>query len=301
MSRESNTPPNDAKPMLAAVSPVYKVLDLFGNEQTVIITKKKAKPNLFSDYDAFLDKFEAKKTTDDCYTPKEVMDIIINYVNERYPLKGKKIIRPFFPGGDFESIEYTDDMVVIDNPPFSIITKICKYYIANGVKFFLFCPHLTAFNSDIDCTHIIASADITYENGATIKTAFVSNMFGDLKIIGDADLHQKFKEIQARNKANLPKYKYPDHIITVSKVAYCIEKGINVTFDKKDLKHYRGMDAQKKHGKSMFGSGFIASDKAAAAAAAAAFMRACDRRVGCLIAPALSCTFAHARFPNPKP
>ena len=174
--------PHDGKPMLAAVSPVYKVLDLFGNEETVIITKKKEKPNLFSDYDAFLDKFEAKKTTDYCYTPKEVMDIVINYVNEKYPLAGKKIIRPFFPGGDFESVDYTNDMVVIDNPPFSIITKICKYYIANGVKFFLFCPHLTAFVSDIDCTHIIASADITYENGATIKTAFVSNMFGDVAI-----------------------------------------------------------------------------------------------------------------------
>jgi hypothetical protein len=266
-----NGSPAFAKPVLGVVnSSSYKVLDLFGNEQTVIITKKKSKPNLFSDYDAFLDKFEDKKTTDDCYTPKEVMEIIINYVNEKYSLTGKKIIRPFYPGGDFESIEYTEDMVVVDNPPFSIITKICKYYLERNIKFFLFCPHLTAFGSDIDCTHIIASADITYENGATIKTAFVSNMFGDLKIIGDADLHQKFKEIQARNKANLPKYEYPDHIITVSKVAYCIEKGINITFDKKDLKHYRGMDAQKKHGKALFGSGFIASDKAAAAAAAAA-------------------------------
>jgi len=261
--------PHDGKPMLAAVSPIYKVVDLFGNEQTIIITKKKEKPNLFSDYDAFLDKFEVKKTTDDCYTPKEVMDIVINYVNEKYPLAGKKIIRPFFPCGDFESVDYTDDMVVIDNPPFSIVTKICKYYIERDIKFFLFCPHLTAFNSDIDATHIIASADITYENGATIKTAFVSNMFGDVKIIGDAELHKKFKELQKRNKANLPKYEYPDHIVTVSKIAYCIENGISVTFDKKDLKHYRGMDAQKKHGKSLFGSGFLASNKAAAATAAA--------------------------------
>jgi hypothetical protein len=265
-----NEPPHDGKTQLAAVSPVYKVLDLFGNEQTVIITKKKEKPNLFSDYDAFLDKLEVKKTTDDCYTPKEVMDIVINYVNEKYPLTGKKIIRPFFPGGDFESVDYTDDMVVIDNPPFSIITKICRYYIERGIKFFLFCPHLTAFSSDIDCTHIIASADITYENGATIPTAFCSNMFGDLKIIGDADLHLKFKELQQRNKANRPKYEYPDHIITVSKVVYCVERGISVSFDKKDLKHCRGLDAQKKHGKALFGSGFLASNKAAAAAAAAA-------------------------------
>ena len=248
---------------------IYKTVDLFGNEQIQLIEKKKtSNKTLFTDYEGFVDKFEDKKTTDDCYTPKEVMDIIIDYVNDKYPLKDKQIIRPFFPDGDFESIEYPCNAAVIDNPPFSIVTKICKYYIERGIKFFLFCPHLTAFGSDIDATHIIASADITYENGATIKTAFVSNMFGDLKIIGDSELHKKFKELQERNKANLPKYKYPDNIVTVSKIAYCIEKGVSIIIDKRDVKHYRGMDAQKKHGKALFGSGFLASNKAAAAAAA---------------------------------
>ena len=255
---------------------IYKTVDLLGDEQVVIITKKKEKPNLFNDYDGFLQKLEVKKTTDDCYTPKEVMDIIINYVNDKYPLKDKKIIRPFFPDGDFESIDYSGDCVVIDNPPFSIVSNICKYYLERDIKFFLFCPHLTAFSADIDCTHIIASADITYENGAVIKTAFVSNLFGDVKIIGDSSLHLKLKELQRNNKASLPKYKYPDNIITVSKISYCVEKGISLTFDKKDVKHCRGMDAQKKHGKGLFGGGFIASDKAAVAVAVAAAAAAND-------------------------
>lgn len=250
---------------------IYKSVDLFGNETMHLIEKKKiSNKTLFDDYEAFVDKFEDKKTTDDCYTPKEAYQIVIDYVNEKYNLIGKEILRPFFPGGDFESVEYSDNCVVIDNPPFSIITKICKYYLERDIKFFLFCPHLTAFSSDIDCTHIIASADITYENGATIKTAFVSNMFGDLKIIGDAELHQKFKELQERKKANLPKYEYPDNVLTVSKIAYCIEKGISLTIDKQDVKHYRGLDSQKKHGKVIFGSGFLVSNKAAAAVAAAA-------------------------------
>ena len=236
---------------------IYKTVDLFGNEQIQLTEKKKtSSKTLFTDYEGFVDKFKDKKTTDDCYTPKEVMEIIINYVNEKYSLTGKKIIRPFYPGGDFESIEYTEDMIVIDNPPFSIITKICKYYIERDIKFFLFCPHLTAFGSDIDATHIIASADITYENGATIKTAFVSNMFGNLKIIGDSELHKKFKELQEKNKANLPKYEYPDNIVTVSKIAYCIEKGVSINIDKKDLKHYRGMDAQKNMVRLCLGRGF---------------------------------------------
>ena len=261
--------PHDGKPMLAAVSPVYKVLDLFGNEETVIITKKKEKPNLFSDYDAFLDKFEAKKTTDDCYTPKDVMDIVINYVNEKYPLAGKKIIRPFFPGGDFESVDYTNDMVVVDNPPFSIISKICRFYIERNIPFFLFAPHLTLFSSDIDMTHIVVGGDITYENGATVKTSFLSNMFGDIKVIGDAELLEKFKQLNESKKVNLPKYDYPDEVVTVSQVAYIIERGISLKINKKDAKHCRGLDAQKKHKKAIFGSGFLLSEKAAAEKAAA--------------------------------
>lgn len=248
----------------------YKTIDLFGNEQINFIKKKSTKcKTLFDDYEGFVDKFKQKKTTDDCFTPKEVMDTVVDYVNEKYPLAGKQIIRPFFPGGDFENVDYPADCVVIDNPPFSIISKICRFYIERNIKFFLFCPHLTAFSSDINATHIIASVRITYENGADVPTAFVSNMFGDVKILGDAELHNKLKKIQKRNNVSKPKYIYPDNIITVSKVSYCVEKGVNVTFFKEDLKMCSGLDAQKKHGKTLFGGGFIASDKAAAEMAAA--------------------------------
>ena len=249
----------------------YKTIDLFGNEEKHVITKRRiSNKTIFDDYNGFVEKFEVKKTTDDCYTPKEVYKIVLEYVNKNYPLNGLKIIRPFYPEGDFESIDYPPNCIVIDNPPFSIITKICRYYIDKGVRFFLFCPHLTAFSSDIECTHIIASADITYENGATIKTAFITNVFGDVKIIGDAELNSKFKELNVRDSVKLPKYKYPDNIITVSKIAYFVEKGISIKIDKKEVKHCRGLDAQKKHKKSLFGSGFIVSKRAAAAAAAAA-------------------------------
>lgn len=250
---------------------IYKTIDLFGNEEIQLIEKKKtSNKTLFTDYEGFVDKFKIKKTTDDCNTPKEVIQIIINYVNDIYPLKNSKIIRPFYPGGDYKSINYPSNAIVIDNPPFSIITKICRYYIKKNIRFFLFAPHLTAFTADIDATHIIASADITYENGAKIKTSFISNLFKNEKIIGDAELNKKFKELEKRHKANLPKYKYPNHIITVSKIGKIVEKGISITLNKKEVKHYRRMDAQKKHGKTLYGGGFIVSDKAAAAAAAAA-------------------------------
>lgn len=253
---------------------IYKTIDLFGNEEEKIGTKKQAKPDLFSNHDAFVEKFEAKKTTDDCYTPRPVYECILSYVGQVVDLSRVKIIRPFYPGGDFESLNYPENCVVIDNPPFSIISKIARFYIKRGIRFFLFAPHLTLFSSDIDCTHIVVGGDITYENGAVVKTSFLSNLFGEIKVIGDADLHGQLSDLNKKNKAGLPKYAYPDNVLTVSMVSYMVEKGISFRVSKNDLAHCRALDSQKKHGKTLFGSGFLLSrcataDKIAAEKAAA--------------------------------
>lgn len=47
---------------------IYKVVDLFGNEEERIILGSVAqKKSIFTDYDGFVDKFKPKKTTDNCY------------------------------------------------------------------------------------------------------------------------------------------------------------------------------------------------------------------------------------------
>ena len=38
------------------------------------------------DYQAFLEKFEAKKTTDDCYTPDNIYDAVRDWVAEKYEI-----------------------------------------------------------------------------------------------------------------------------------------------------------------------------------------------------------------------
>lgn len=248
----------------------YRTVDLFGNETIRFCEAKRAKPNLFSDYDAFLEKFKEKKTTDDCYTPKEVYKIVLDYVNENYNLSGKEIIRPFFPDGDFESIEYPENAVVIDNPPFSIVSKIARFYTEQKIPFFLFAPHLTLFSSDIDCTHIVVGGTVRYENGAIVKTSFLSNMFGDAKIIGDAELLKRFNDLEESNKVRLPKYEYPPNVLTVSHVAWIIERGISIKMTMAHVKHYRGPQSQAVHKKAIFGSGFLISERAAAEKAAAA-------------------------------
>ncbi len=67
-----------------------KQKDLFSNEVIVFKNNKREKKNLFSDYDVFVDKFKPKKTTDDCFTPKEVYDCVLNYVCEKFGIQTQK-------------------------------------------------------------------------------------------------------------------------------------------------------------------------------------------------------------------
>jgi len=92
-------------------------------------------------YEEFVEKFKPKKTTDDCYTPPEIYEVIKDWVCKRYNIDPGNVIRPFWPGGDYEKDEYLPGCVVVDNPPFSILKNICEFYLERGIPFFLFAPH----------------------------------------------------------------------------------------------------------------------------------------------------------------
>lgn len=51
------------------------------------------------EYNEFLDKFEPKKTTDDCYTPDNIYDAVADWVANEYKLDRRRFVRPFYPGG----------------------------------------------------------------------------------------------------------------------------------------------------------------------------------------------------------
>lgn len=70
-----------------------------------------------SEYDEFTKKFEDKLTTDDCFTPKNVYKAVKGFVVEKFGLKDAKVIRPFYPNGNYQKEEYPEGSVVIDNPP----------------------------------------------------------------------------------------------------------------------------------------------------------------------------------------
>lgn len=130
------------------------------------------------EYQEFLEKFKLKKTTDDCYTPAPVYDAVARYVEETYGVSRDKFVRPFYPGGDYANEKYPEGCVVVDNPPFSIMAEILRFYDSKGIKFFLFAPTLTLFSSSSasTCTALPCTLVVIYENGASVNTSFLTNL-----------------------------------------------------------------------------------------------------------------------------
>ena len=225
------------------------------------------------EYAAFVEKFKPKKTTDDCYTPDNVFNTIAEWAANEYGFDLPSIVRPFWPGGDYERFDYPDGCVIVDNPPFSILVQICNFYNAHGLRFFLFAPSLTVPIRDFRNCAIVADADITYENGATIKTAFITNMEPEYIMRTAPDLHKAIKVENDKNqkagKKQLPKYIYPDCVITAALAQRFAHLGIDYRVKKTEAAFIGALDAQKATGKAVFGGGLLLSEKAAAERAAA--------------------------------
>lgn len=225
------------------------------------------------DYESFVKKFEPKKTSDDCYTPPNIYEVVKKWAIEFYKIDNDvEIVRPFYPGGDFENYNYPENCVVIDNPPFSIISKICRFYREKNIKYFLFAPSLTLFNANRgNENYIFANVSITYENGAQISTSFVTNM-GDYKILVNSDLIKKIKSANDENKKTktLPKYINPDNVLDIRSLCYYASHEYDFAIKTTErMLFISALDSQKKQGKKLFGGGFLVSDKAAADKAAA--------------------------------
>ena len=224
------------------------------------------------EYDAFVDKFKPKLTTDDCYTPQNIYETIRDWAVEHYGLQGAPVVRPFYPGGDYEHETYPDGCVVIDNPPFSILSQICRFYTERGIRFFLFAPALTLFSIAAGtCNYLPMSCRITYENGADVRTSFVTNL-GNWKIETVPELWALVDAVNAQNTndgaAELPGYTYPDCVMTPIRIAPT-SRWMALRIPASDASFARALDAQREQGKSIYGASFLLSEKAAAEKAAA--------------------------------
>ena len=216
------------------------------------------------EYLAFLRKFETKKTTDDCYTPPAVYDVVLEWVIKEYGINPEKVIRPFYPGGDYTKEEYPKGWTVVDNPPFSTFTKICHFYEERKIPFFLFAPHLTGFNASMESCFVICGASIVYDNGAEVNTSFRTNL-EDAVVRTAPDLLQAIEAIRkdGREKKRFPRYRYPRELFTASMGERIARSGIEFRVRKEEAAFIRRLDDQMSEKKTIFGGGLLLCEEKA--------------------------------------
>lgn len=225
------------------------------------------------EYKAFIEKFKPKKTTDDCYTPENIYATVRDYAVHEYGLQGRTIVRPFWPGADYENINYPAGCVIIDNPPFSIISKICAFYDKNKIDYFLFAPTLTLFSTNNGkSNYVVVGKSITYANGAKVNTSFVTNL-GNEKIFVCPKLFSQLSDAEKESKTEKGikrhLYQFPDNVITAAILQKLSSHGIEFSVKAEDALFIRQLDCQKCEGTAIYGAGFLIKNSAAAEKAAA--------------------------------
>ena len=241
-------------------------------------------------YGDFVDKFKQKLTTDDCYTPPEVYDAILAWIDRNIrPVDRSAIVRPFFPGGDYINHNYPEGCVVVDNPPFSIFSDIVRFYAEKRIPFFLFGPSLTLFTPGkiAGVCYIVANAKVVYENGAVVSTSFVTNLLRDDSLIWvRGDIGELIKDAQKKEDAELGKYDVPDNVLTsarIGKICKATNSDLRIKFN--EAVKVNQLDGLKEIGKGLYGGGFLLSR---AAAERAAIERAAAERAAMAIKIQLS-------------
>lgn len=230
--------------------------------------KTMAKNALFDDYEAFTEKFKPKKTTDDCYTPEPVFEAVRDFALALNPeaTAGRRVIRPFWPGGDYESEDYTGG-AVIDNPPFSIFSKIVRFYASRRVPFFLLAPQLTLMSDAVGTlagvTGVVANASITYENGAEVKTSFATNFWpGAPRMVISGNLNRRVMEavkVAATDKSKR-KIVWPENVISAARAGKLAVPGVDIEIPEVEAFYIKELNC----GLKIYGAGLIVSDRVAA-------------------------------------
>lgn len=211
-------------------------------------------------YEEFIEKFKPKLTTDDCATPPLIYEAVLGWACKEYGIDPSKVIRPFWPGQDYTAVDYPAGCVVLDNPPFSILSKICEWYLDRSIKFFLFAPSLTALGSKNTCmrmSHIICDAEIVYENGAKVRTAFVTNLGDGETILQTAPelgriVNEQVAKIRKESVKTVPKYEYPGNVVTAAMLQRYSKYGVEFKARRSDCVRISKLDAQRKEGKAVF-------------------------------------------------
>ena len=244
----------------------------YGEQETPNVRRSKGgsqNPIVFHDYESYVAKFQNnEKTTDDTYTPKDIYEAVLDYVRSIYPMEGKEVLRPFYPGGDYEHAEYPEDGVVIDNPPFSMFTKICKFYSERRIPFFIFGPGLTIFSCLKYCSVVVIAPNIEFSNGAKIHCNFATNLIGDTLVTISPELSKAIAACPSQpQKAKFAKYQYPKELLGVTDLQTMAKGNLPFSVSRDEAVLVCNLDNHPKKS-GLFGDHLLISKSAAVKAAA---------------------------------
>ena len=207
-------------------------------------------------------------TPDECYTPPAVYDAVLDYAVDRYNLQGKHIVRPFIPGGNYQQYGYGKNDVVIDNPPFSMTTKIVNWYIDHNIPFFMFINGLYGVSLSrglhAKATVIVTDANVSFDNKGNekrIKLGFVTNLEPKNIILrGDATLTNRLNGLVKKKALN--KFKYPVNMLQNSDVSKAIHHGVELKLTTDNCFFEDNLDYNKEHKlTAVHGGCYLVNDK----------------------------------------
>ena len=224
-------------------------------------------------YNVFVDKFKPRHTSDDTHTPPNVYEAVLAWCERRYGIDRAKLLRPFYPGGDYANADYPEGCVVIDNPPFSIISQIVRFYLERKVQYFIFAPSLTCIGHarHPGVAAIFSNSDITFDNGAVVRCAFLTSLEPpDVLAVSAPDLGDAIAVCEAENrkigKKHVTPIALPNELITGARMQYLATHHTPHTVRRSEAVFVRKLD---NYPGGIFGSGFLLSERAAAERAAA--------------------------------
>ena len=102
-----------------------------------------------------------------------------------------------------------------------------KPHTRMGVRFFLFGPALSLFVPDVEVAYVIQSAEIVYENGAKVRTSFVTNMlpvWSQIRVILAGKLEAAIIEAQ-HHKSAIKKHVKPDGLYSSADLLKFVKAG----------------------------------------------------------------------------
>ena len=150
-----------------------------------------------------------------------------------------------------------------------MFSKICKFYTARHIPFFLFGPGMTIACVCTYATAVISDSAITFENGANTRINFASSLFPGVALMTAPRLHDLIAACPSQNqKKELPIYDTPDELLSVSDLQCICHGGIDFAVRRSECVRVRSLDLHPKRG-GLFGDHFlIAKAKAQAKARA---------------------------------